>query len=235
MASPLTTQRTILDALQEVESSLSDKGNGDEDPGVVIFRMGNPQAYYVASAVIALDRELRRVAKGMQFSEFPLETAVAAQFNTAEGSVARAARRGHYPLVPGRASLNVIAAEEGSSVLLLEPAGIAVTLLTSVPLTVLLNMLASYGYTKSLAIWVKDKAWPGVGKRAGRSDLDAVREAGDAGPGALIGSEQIGVEFPNPNGQMTAEGVTINGPAEVTYIRRHADGSSTVVQAKLGG
>lgn len=235
MGSALVDQREILSALKQVEAELADQRISDIDPGVVILRMDNPQAYYVASTVITLDRELRRTAKGMEFNNLSLESSIAAQFNTPAGSDARSSRRNLHPLVPARASLNVTAAEQGSSVLLLEPAGYAINLLTSTPLTVFLNTLALYGCSKTVAIWVRAKGWPGKGKRAGRSDLHAVQEAGGAGPGAILEAQPVGVQFPAQAGQMDADGVSISGPAEISYVRRHADGTSTVMNVKLGG
>jgi hypothetical protein len=221
----------VAGALAELEEETL--GRRDVESSRIYIRTGEKRGYYVASTLLAFEREVRRTSAEMSKGTVTLESALRAQYQESrDASEERQKKKSIYPSGPRVASLDLLSARQGSSVLELQPVGEIVDFLTSVPLTVMLNSVGLYGCAKTVRAWVNKHVDPIVTG----SLVDAVAAAGDLGPAAFIQDEpDFEVEIPEVRTGLHLGELTVYGPAEVHHTTLDTDGKLTVITVNLHG
>jgi hypothetical protein len=143
----------LLATLRQLDNDLAERPA--VDAGRLIMRLQDARGYYVASALDTFDRELRRASAAEKHQRLSLEDVAV----RGRKSDLKARRRDLYPDPPSAAALGLVAAEQGSSLLLLEPLGAAQDLLLSRPLSALLNAATLSGWAWGVTVWLR-RQWP---------------------------------------------------------------------------
>lgn len=175
---------TRMPRLQELEDSLRREGPPRERG--IILAVADPRAYYVTQELERFDREFRRTSSRARSGALPLSEAlsesVAASRRSGELRVwtgdrsdpasyqrekqLRGSLHGTRPDNPVQSSLGLVAWEPGSSLMLLEALGAAVTVMASEPMTALANAAAWSGPVRFIHAFLGRRADPLAGVSA---------------------------------------------------------------------
>ncbi|MDT0276697.1 hypothetical protein [Blastococcus goldschmidtiae] len=211
----------------------------------LILALSDPRAYYVTQALEEFDRELRRTTATAKIGSLPVEQALAESIaakrrdgggyyeyvsSGERGSLARPTElrgslHGVRPDMPNESSLQLVASEPGSSLLLLEAVGALVAVLASEPMTAIANAAAWSGSVRRLRVWFSRSgdALEGV---SARQALAVLSEFG-ADPGRIMGPEDVSVDLDGtgPSIQLP-DGTILRASRRISYFRKKADGST---------
>jgi hypothetical protein len=213
---------------------------GDRDQPestALILSLTQARAYYVGQEIVDIDRELRRTAAERRAGSLDLEATLLwstfrlpADFIGGQGEPERPTRRrtqGTRPDHPTQSSLQLVAAEAGSTHLLLEPLGALVTVLVSDPLTAITNAMALSGGVHTLRAFLGRKlnALQGF---SGRQLLRFVAQEMRGDSTALLGAPDHEIQLVPEAGPYLRlpDGTEARGTRRVRYIRRNTDGST---------
>jgi len=215
----------------------------------IILALENPMAYYVTQQLENFDREFRRTAARARRGDLPLSEALSESLTVSRREEAtsgwivardsmttherprelRGSLHGVRPDAPQASSLRLVASEPGSSLLLLEAVGSAITVMASTPMTAILNAAAWSGPVRRVRAWLSRRGDPLDGVSA-RQALSVLSEF-NGEPQQIFGRPDQEIDMGGPVVHMPG-GMTVKGARRIHLVHRNADGSTTWIDVE---